>query len=240
MTKLFPTPRNMWVLWKRGVQHRVSPLWDHHPCQAQESGSGISPATALWVPEQAQPCSRDWRVGGEWGSVCAAHKRMCSHPGGTRRAGKPTELNPGFCKPFKILSLRPLKPPASIPPAANTTAVSQSQQAAGEAAACASAQRGPRGPSVPRSWDGGPAHTAPGLRPPLPAQTCSVPWFFLGWAHEGLPLRSASNQGAVLNERLLTWQPVQVRGGQGRVHENFPPSGKTLLIEQICLLTASS
>lgn len=42
------------------------------------------------------------------------------------------------------------------------------------------AQRGPRGPGAPRSWDGGPAHAAPALRPPLPAQTCSVSSFFLG------------------------------------------------------------
>lgn len=137
---------------------QASALQLHCGCQSRHS---LAPGTGGWKGSEAvfvQPT-----------------RRMCSHPGGTRRAAKPTELNPGFCKPFKILSLRPLKPPASIPPAANTTAVSQSQQAAGEAAACASAQRGPRGPSVPRSWDGGPAHAAPGQRPPLPAQTCSVP-----------------------------------------------------------------
>lgn len=194
----------------------------------------------LWVPKPLQACSRGWRVKWEWGSVCAALKRMYTHPGGTRTAAKPTELNPGFCKPFKLRSLRLLKPPASIPQAANTSAVSQRQQAAGEVSwSCSlcSPQRGLRGP---RSWDSGPVRAAPGLRPPLPAQTHSVLWVFLGWAREGLPLRSASNHWAVLNERLLTLEPVQVRGGQGRVHENFPPSGKTLLIEQICLLTASS
>lgn len=62
--------------------------------------------------------------------LCSPQEDVLS-PRWHRAAAKPTELNPG--KPLKLLSLRPLKPPASVPPAADTTAVSQSQQAAGAA-----------------------------------------------------------------------------------------------------------
>lgn len=212
----------------------------------------VAQASALQLPwtrpcaavgaQQSQPCCRGWRVAGERGSACAAHKRPCSRPGGTRTAAKPTELNPGFCKPFKLLSLRALKPPGPIPLLIQLLfpRLSRQLERLPEAAACAFAQRGPRGePRVPRGA-GMVAlpMAAPGLRPPLPAQKC--PSFFLGWAREGLALGSASNPRAVLNERLLTSEPGRVRGGRGRVHENFPPSGTTLLIEQIWLLTASS
>lgn len=98
----------------------------------------------------------------------------------------------------------------------------------------------PKGPGALRSWDGGSPPTVPGPRPPLPGPNMLSILIHFGGAWAGVPVRSASNHRAELNEKLLTSELVWVRGGRGRVHENFPPSGKTLLIEQIWLLTASS
>lgn len=201
----------------------------------------------MCVDTQRRACCRGCRVGKEWGSVCAAHSRTSSHPGDTRAAAKPTELNPGFCKPFKFLSLRPWKTPASIHLLIQLLfpRVTRQLERLSEAITCTLAQRcSPKGTwRVLVPW--GARMVALPTQPQDRDHFClpqmhSVPSFILGWAWAGIPLRSASNHRAVLNKRLLTSEPVQVKGGQGRVHENFPPSGKMLLIEQIWLLAASS
>lgn len=95
-------------------------------------------------------------------------------------------------------------------------------------------------PDAPRSEDGGSPHTALGLRPPLPAPNMLSVLIHFGVSVGRSPAQVCFLSPSVLNERLLTSEPVRVRGGWGRVHENFPPSRKTLLIEQIWLFTASS
>lgn len=93
---------------------------------------------------------------------------------------------------------------------------------------------------APRSESGGSPHAALGLRPPLPAPNTLSVLIHFGVSVGRSPAQVCFLSPSVLNERLLTLEPVRVRGGRGRVHENFPLSGKTLLIEQVWLLTASS
>lgn len=84
--------------------------------QSQGNTSGVSSAAAFNTSLCCCGCRYTGMslLKGERGSVCAAHRRTCSHPGDTKAAAKPREPNSDFCKPFKFLSLRPWTAPPSI------------------------------------------------------------------------------------------------------------------------------